>query len=329
MYGARDAAQNWQEEFSSMLESIGFKAGRSSPCIFYHENKDIRTFVHGDDYVSAGSSEDLDWLRKRLEEKYAIKTEVLGDGKGETREIRVLNRIIRWETDGISYEPDPRHAEIIAKEMGVDGTKGVVSPSIKESIDDEETPAKGTPDGGSPYEGVELQGAEATKYRAIIARGNFLSIDRPDIQYAVKEASRCMAKPTTKDWAKLERLAKYLVHRPRAVTKYPWQDRPKEIITYTDSDWAGCRKTRKSTSGGALTYNGCIIKTWSRTQNNMALSSAEAELYAEVKAASETLGLVSMWRSVCVSRWRLGGRLESPFPNGRLGLFLYLLGNAV
>ena len=78
MYGTRDAAQNWQEEFSSMLESIGFKAGRSSPCIFYHEAKDIRTFVHGDDYVSAGSSEDLCWLRKRLEEKYAIKTEVFG-----------------------------------------------------------------------------------------------------------------------------------------------------------------------------------------------------------------------------------------------------------
>ena len=46
-YGTRDAAQNWQEEFSSMLESVGFKAGRSSPCIFYHEQRDIRTFVHG------------------------------------------------------------------------------------------------------------------------------------------------------------------------------------------------------------------------------------------------------------------------------------------
>ena len=110
-----------------------------------------------------------------------------------------------------------------------------------------------------------------------------------------------MAKPTTKDWAKLERLAKYLVHRPRAVTKYPWQDSLKEIITYTDSDWAGCRKTRKSTSGGALTYNGCIIKTWSRTQTNIALSSAEAELYAEVKAASETLGLASMLKDLGMS----------------------------
>ena len=51
MYGTRDAAQNWQEEFSGMLESIGFTAGRSCPCIFYHAERDIRTFVQGDDYV--------------------------------------------------------------------------------------------------------------------------------------------------------------------------------------------------------------------------------------------------------------------------------------
>ena len=50
-----------------------------------------------------------------------------------------------------------------------------------------------------------------------------------------------MAKPTVNDWAKLDRLAKYLVRKPRAVTRYPWQDELKEIITYTDSDWAGCR----------------------------------------------------------------------------------------
>ena len=34
MYGTRDAAQNWQEEFSDMLKRIGFSAGRSSPCVF-------------------------------------------------------------------------------------------------------------------------------------------------------------------------------------------------------------------------------------------------------------------------------------------------------
>lgn len=202
----------------------------------------------------------------------------------------MLNRIIRWEKDCISYEPDPRLAEIIAKEIGAENTKGLATPSIKEEIKKDDTTREAI--------SIELQGVAATKYRAITARANFLSIDRPDIQYAVKEASRSMTSPTEADWPKLERLAKYLVLKPRAGTKYTWQKCLNEVLTYTDGGWAGCKKTRKSTSGGALTYNGCIVKACPRAQNNIALSSVEAELYAEVKAASETLGLMSLLKDL-------------------------------
>ena len=39
-----------------------------------------------------------------------------------------------------------------------------------------------------------------------------------------------------------------------------------------------------------------MIKSYSRTQSNIALSSAEAELYSFVTAASEALGMKSMFR---------------------------------
>ena len=39
---------------------------------------------------------------------------------------------------------------------------------------------------------------------------------------------------------------------------------------------------------------GHFIKSWSKNQNVIALSSAEAELYAIIKTASETLGIVSI-----------------------------------
>lgn len=107
--------------------------------------------------MSAGSSEDLLWLRKALEERYAITTEALGDSKGETQDIRVLNRIIPWEKGGISYEPDPRHAEIVAKEMGVDNAKGLTTQSIKEELKEEDATT------GEPIS-IELQGAAATKF---------------------------------------------------------------------------------------------------------------------------------------------------------------------
>ena len=69
----------------------------------------------------------------------------------------------------------------------------------------------------------ELKGKEATRFRAVAARANYLSADRPDIQYAVKEVCRRMAKPVKSDWQKLVRLARYLKGAPRLVWEYHWQ----------------------------------------------------------------------------------------------------------
>eukprot|EP00973_Karenia_brevis_P042677 5906052-Karenia_brevis.AAC.1 len=89
-----------------------------------------------------------------------------------------------------------------------------------------------------------------------------------------------MAKPTVGGWKKIKRLARYLKGRPRMVIKYKWQGREEEMDGYSDSDWAGCRVTGKSTSGGALMMGEHLIKAWARTQQSIALSSAEAELVA-------------------------------------------------
>ena len=63
MYGTRDAAQNWAKEYADMLVNIGFTQGRASPCVFYHKERGIRTFVHGDDYVSHAMPTQLELLR--------------------------------------------------------------------------------------------------------------------------------------------------------------------------------------------------------------------------------------------------------------------------
>ena len=80
-------------------------------------------------------------------------------------------------------------------------------------------------------ESEELVGAEATRFRAVAARANYLSADRPDIQYSVKEICRRMAKPVKGDREKLVRLGRYLKGAPRCVFGYAWQDR-----CYSDSD---------------------------------------------------------------------------------------------
>ena len=65
-----------------------------------------------------------------------------------------------------------------------------------------------------------------------------------------------------------------------------------ELIGYSDSDWAGCRETRRSMSGG-VQLDGGALKTWSSRQGSVALSSGEAEHYAAVKAVGELLGVLA------------------------------------
>ena len=67
---------------------------------------------------------------------------------------------------------------------------------------------------------------------------------------------------------------------------------------YTDSDWAGCKRTRISVSGGVVRLGESMIKCWSKDQHNLAKSSAEAELYAANLGAEQALGIQTMMREL-------------------------------
>ena len=62
-----------------------------------------------------------------------------------------------------------------------------------------------------------LEKEEATAFRGVAARGNYLGLDCPDMQFPIKECSREMANPTRSSWAKAKKLARYLVGRKRVV----------------------------------------------------------------------------------------------------------------
>lgn len=99
MYGTRGAALNWFEKYSQRLINIGFKQGLATPCVFYHQERAIRAYVHGDDYVSTGMSHQLKWLKQELEKQYQIKTQVLGGEEGHLKEVKILNRIVVWKRE--------------------------------------------------------------------------------------------------------------------------------------------------------------------------------------------------------------------------------------
>ena len=117
---------------------------------------------------------------------------------------------------------------------------------------------------------------------------------RPDLAYASKELARGLSSPTLEDFAKLKHVLRYL----RGTLNYVFVIRPSvnislpaafDIQVFSDSDWAGCSKTRRSTSGGVVTILSSPIAFFSRTQTTIALSSAEAEMYAMGSSCSEAL----------------------------------------
>ena len=59
------------------------------------------------------------WFRQRIIEKYEVKFRGrLGPNDNDDKSIRILNRIVEWTDNGIKYEADQRHAELIVKGLG-------------------------------------------------------------------------------------------------------------------------------------------------------------------------------------------------------------------
>ena len=177
----------------------------------------------------------------------------MGGEPGDVEEITILNRKLVWSGNEMKDEADPKHAEMISSGVGLDARpKGMDRPSVKETITEVEDEERSE----------VLDPAEATEYRALAARANYLAADRPDVGYAVKELCRDMSAPRKSSQAKLKRLGRYLLEFPRLGWTYPdgqVEVDMKNIHVFSDSDWAGCIRTRKSTSGGLVILGGVSL----------------------------------------------------------------------
>jgi len=205
----------------------------------FHPERNLRLVVHGDDFTALGWESQLDWYREQVTRRFESKVKGrIGPASGDEKSMRVLNRLVHWTSEGIEYEADQRHAELIIQELNLKAdSKGANTPGEQ---------SKGK-DGNEQYD-EELEGAERTWYRGIVARGNYLAQDRCDIQYAEKELSRGMQNPTKRHVRTLKRLGRYL--KTRYVVTFRRQGRNIALHTHVDTDHAGCLKTRESTSGG-------------------------------------------------------------------------------
>ena len=133
VYGTRDAGAIWEDVYRDTLEAIGFTSGVASPCCFKHPTKNISVVVHGDDFTALGDDDTLDWYEGEMAKHFEIKIRGrLGEGCKGPNEIRILNRVVRIDEKGLSYEADPRHTDLLAESLNLTKANAVGTPGVKD-----------------------------------------------------------------------------------------------------------------------------------------------------------------------------------------------------
>ena len=147
------------------MAACGFRVGRYTMSAFHHRARNLRVVVHGDDFIAVGGRLAVGWFRGRLEGRFEIKHKTIGCQDGEVVESRVLNRIIRRTSQGWEIEADQRHAELVVKVLNLTEAKTVAAPGEK----------------AKPWQldedAVELGPRQATGYRGIAARINYMALE--------------------------------------------------------------------------------------------------------------------------------------------------------
>ena len=251
----------------------------------------VELVVHVDDLAAVGTIEALDFLYRKLSEVYEVKREILG--KGYLSEVKYLGRTLRWTEQGIEWEHDPKHSDLLIKEYGMEQCKMLRTPVSSEDFSKE-----GVMDTREP-----MDVADARRFRASAARLNYLAQDRPDLAVASCLVARAMSNPKRGDEVKLKRAIRYLRQHPVVSVLYPWQDKNDELTLVTDSDWASCKTSRRSCSGGVIMRGRHLISFWCKLQHKVCLSSGEAELYSANKGLSEYLGVLHLYREMMSDTW--------------------------
>ena len=129
---------------------------------------------------------------------------------------------------------------------------------------------------------------DQTLYRSMIGSLLYLTASRPDIMFSVCMCARFQANPKESHISAVKRILRYLKHTPSIGLWYP-KGASFTLLGYSDSDFAGCRVDRKSTSGGCHLLGRSLVSWSSKKQNSVALSTAEAEYIAAGACCAQIL----------------------------------------
>lgn len=143
----------------------------------------------------------------------------------------------------------------------------------------------------------DLTPVDPTTYRSIVGALQYLTFTRPDIVHAVNKVCQNFQAPNEANMRAVKRILRYLKGTIQFGIRYTSQS-PLKIVAFCDADWAGCKDTRRSTTGYCV-YIGANCVSWaSKKQPTVSRSSAEAEYRAMASTAAEITWLTYLFMDI-------------------------------
>lgn len=270
LYGLKQASRVWNKKFTQFLKDFNLKATSSDCCVFVGKENDwkiILAIFIDDGMVAATHSEHISNLIEHLTREFEIK---VSDCK-----YFVGLEIDRRE-DGSIHVCQQAYARKVLNKFRMMDSHSVSTPA-------EGFVSQDPTDQISNY-----------PFREAVGSLMYLAIGtRPDIAFAVGRVSRRLNHPTESDVNDVKRILRYLRGTMDIGILYE-SNRNLVLNCYSDSDYAGDRATRRSTTGFVLILGSGAISWSSQLQKCVALSTTEAEYVSSSQAVKELVWLNSL-----------------------------------
>eukprot|EP00833_Pecoramyces_ruminatium_P010518 jgi/Orpsp1_1/1184550/evm.model.c7180000089992.1 len=264
LYGLKQSGRMWYQEISRYLKNIGYKQYINDKCLFgkYDKNNNLIGLLtlYVDDILITGTDETIRTTINKLKQKYRV-------SKDSTAK-KIIGINIYKTNNG--YKINQRdYIDKVIKRYKMNKTKELTIPCRKINISDREN--------SNPV--------NVNKFKSLLGSLLYISIKtRPDIAYAVNQASRHSEEPREIDYRALMTILQYLKSTKDKSIIY---DGSRNFTGYSDSDFAGDEETRKSTSGYIYLLGNSPISWKSQLQRTVTLSSAEAEYVSLTDCATK------------------------------------------
>ena len=94
--------------------------GFNSKNLFHHKENRVSGLTHGDDFVLTRPTKKLMEFARKMTSVYPIKAKIIN--YRSSKSIKTLNWRLHKRKRGIDYQHDPRHVDVLVKDLGSEHT---------------------------------------------------------------------------------------------------------------------------------------------------------------------------------------------------------------